>query len=87
MELMDFVLDSETLDATTSLALMHFLQTLYRSTGGDGEMPSMGQRTQKDGTPCIFPVEFDGVRYTDCVPYLGSFYCADSNQDWAECDL
>ena len=88
-ELMMFTLQSDALDERTAVALMNFLRTLYVGAGGEAPVPTMGggARTQVDGTPCAFPVDFGGVRYTDCVPYLGSFYCADEYQRWAECDL
>ena len=43
---------------------------------------------RNSGSPCRFPVEVDGVVYTDsCVQYLDDFWCVNGSNQWEQCDL
>ena len=43
------------------------------------------QRFQRDGSACVFPMDFQGQMYSDCVEYADAEWCVNAQNEWAEC--
>ena len=70
---------NESLDPGTVSIILQYMQTLMQGV--------TATRMQLDGDQCVFPVDFLGQQYVDCVPYFGREWCTDSLGEWGECQV
>ena len=70
---------NENLDSATVATILQYMQTLMQN--------ETASRVQIDGDHCVFPVDFLGQSYVDCVPYFGREWCVDAVGEWGECQV
>ena len=84
---MEFLHESDVVNPDSAARILVSVEQMLSDKLQEMTVGPPETRYQQSGKVCVFPVDFQGRTYYDCIPYSGRFWCRDGNQNWDECQI